>query len=88
MCSRVVNYYHICTDPGFVSHMICDTGLSERDQKIVRMLRQSSGNTLFFADTAGMPLKAFNEVLGNIHRRMMDELFRLALIGWRAENKK
>lgn len=88
MCTRVVNYYHICTDPNFAKHMIEEIGLSERDQKIAWTIRRSTGNAQFYADNVGMPLKAFNEALGNIHRRMMDELFRLALIGWRAERKK
>lgn len=88
MCSRVINYYQICTDPEFAHHMIEETGLSERDQEIAWTLRQSRGNTQYYADSVGMPLKTFNEALGNIHRRLMDELFRLALIGWRAEKNR
>lgn len=85
MCNRVISYYHQCIDPGFVKHMIDETGLSDRDKSIVRLMREYWADTQFYADSIGMPAKAFNEAVSGIHRRMMDELFRLALIGFRAE---
>ena len=85
MCPRTINYYQYCTDPEFAKHMIEETGLSERDQKIAWAFRRKSGNTQFYADLAGLPLKAFNAISASIHHRLMDELFRLALIGWRTE---
>ena len=85
MCNRVVSYYQACTDPAFAKHMIEEIGLSQRDQKIARNFRTYTGSTQLYADLIGMPMKAFNEACGYIHRRMMDELLRLALIGWRTE---
>lgn len=88
MYLRVVNYYQACTDPDFAHHMIEETGLSERDKKIAWSFRRTTGNSQYYADLAGLPIKAFNAVCAGIHRRMMDELLRLALIGWRAEKHK
>lgn len=85
MCNRVINYYQSCTDPDFARHMIEEIGLSERDMRIAWSFRRTTGNSQFYADLAGLPIKTFNAVCANIHRRMMDELLRLALIGWRAE---
>ena len=82
---RVVNYYQHAASAAFVRHMIEETGLSERDQEIAWRFRRETGNTQYYADLAGLPLKLFNEVAGNIHRREMDELFRLAQIGYAAE---
>ena len=84
---RVVNYYQHAASPAFARHMIEETGLSERDQEIAWRFRRETGNTAYYADMAGMPLKLFNEVAGNIHRREMDELLRLAQIGYAAEQK-
>ena len=84
---RVVNYYQHPCSPAFVHHMIEETGLSARDQEIAWRFRRETGNTAYYADLAGMPLKLFNEVSANINRREMDELFRLAQIGYAAEQK-
>lgn len=88
MCNRVVSYYQMPIDPGFVAHMINDTGLSQRDRDIVWSVRKHTGDTTFYADLAGLPKKMFCSIFGNINRRMMDELFRLALIGWRTETQR
>lgn len=82
---RVVNYYQHPLPPAFVRHMIEETGLSERDQEIAWNFRRETGNTQYYADLAGMPLKLFNEVAANINRREMSELFRLAQLGYAAE---
>lgn len=82
---RVVNHYQHPASPGLVRHMIEETGLSERDQELVCQLRRYTGDTTYYADMAGMPKKLYCEVLGNVNRRLMDELFRLAEIGYKAE---
>lgn len=87
MTGRALDYYQVITDPDFAEHMISETGLTESQQRIVRSFRTSTKDTQNYADEAGLPLKKFNAVSAGIHRRMMDELFRLALIGYRAEQK-
>ena len=85
---RVVNYYQYPVDPEFARHMVEEIGLSERDRELVRQLRTSTGDTTFYADLACMPKKQYCEVMGGIHRREMDELMRLAQIGFRTEKNK
>lgn len=85
MTNRVVNYYQFPCDPGFVAHMINETGLSERDRGIVKCLREHTAETQFYADTAGMPVKAYNDAAAHVHQRMMAELLRLAQLGLAAE---
>ena len=85
MKDRTVHYYQTPADPGFVRHMLDETGLSDRDRRIAWSFRLHTGNTQFYADLAGLPVKLFNEVSGRIHIRMVDELIRLAIIGWRCE---
>lgn len=87
MTDRVLRYYQYITDPAFVEHMVTETGLPDDKQQIVRDFRRYSADTEFYAQRAGLPLKRFNEVSAGIHRRMVDELLRLALIGWRAEQQ-
>ena len=82
---RVVNYYQHTASPGLVRHMIEETGLSERDQELVCQLRHNTGNTEYYADMACMPKKLYCEAIGNVSRRLVDELFRLAEIGYKAE---
>ena len=88
MTDRVLHYYHVITDPAFAKYMIEQTGLSPELQKIAWDFRRYQGSTDFFADRANLPLKRFNATAAGIHIRLMDELLRLALIGWRAENNK
>lgn len=86
MTDRVNRYYATPVDPAFARHMIEGIGLSSRDQELVRRLRTTIGDTQLFADMAGMGKKKYSQVMGNIHRREMDELLRLAQIGYRAEH--
>ena len=86
MTDRVNRYYATPVDPEFARHMIAEIGLSPRDQELVRRLRTTIGDTQLFADMAGMDRKKYSQVMGNIHRREMDELLRLAQIGYRAEH--
>lgn len=88
MTDRVLHYYHVITDPGFVRYMIEQTGLSPDLQRIAWDFRKHQGDTDFFAQRAGLPLKRFNATAAGIHVRLMDELLRLALIGWRAEQNR
>ena len=88
MTDRVLHYYHVITDPAFARYMIEQTGLSPELQKIAWDFRKFQGNTEFFADRAGLPAKRFNATAAGIHMRLMDELLRLALIGWRAEQNR
>lgn len=88
MTDRVLHYYHVITDPAFAKYMIEQTGLSPELQKIAWDFRRYQGSTDFFAGRANLPLKRFNATAAGIHIRLMDELLRLALIGWRAENNK
>ena len=85
MTSRVNAYYGHPARPEFVEHMITGIGLTERDQQLVRDLRSYDGDTQFFADLANMSSKQYSQVIGNIHRREMDELLRLAQIGFTTE---
>ena len=82
---RVVNYYQAALDPAFVRHMVEGIGLSHRDQELVWQLRRNTGDTAYYADLAGMHKKMYCDVIGNVHRREMDELLRLAQVGFRAE---
>lgn len=88
MTDRVLRYYQYITDPEFVEHMITETGLPEDKQAIVRDFRRYSAETEFYADRAGLPIKRFRDISAGIHRRMVDELLRLALIGWRYEKEQ
>lgn len=88
MIDRVLHYYHSITDPAFAAYMIEQTGLTPDQQKIAWSFRRDLGPTQYFADKARLPVKRFNDVAAGIHMRMMDELIRLALIGWRAEQNK
>lgn len=85
MIDRTLHYYQTITEPGFAKYMIEKTGLTEKQQNIAWDFRRYSGNTEFFAERAMMPVKRFNAVAAGIHMRMMDELIRLAVIGWKAE---
>lgn len=88
MTDRVLHYYHVITDPAFARYMIEQTGLSPELQRIAWDFRKYQAGTDFFADRAGLPLKRFNATAAGIHIRLMDELLRLALIGWRAEQNR
>lgn len=87
MHNRVVSYYQHPVAPDFARHMIEDIGLSDRDREIVRNLRKQTGDTQFYADLSGLPIKTYNEAAANVHRREMDELLRLAQIGYRLEKR-
>lgn len=87
MTDRVLHYYQTITDPEFARHMIEETGLNEFQQGIAWDFRETTGDTQFYADRAMLPVKRFNETAAGIHKRLMDELLRLALIGWRAEQQ-
>lgn len=88
MTDRVLHYYQAITDPAFAKYMIEQTGLSPQLQEIAWDFRNYQGDTDFFADRAQMPLKRFNATAAGIHIRLMDELLRLALIGWRTEQNR
>lgn len=88
MIDRVLHYYQTPTDPEFARYMIERTGLNPEQQAMVRDFRAYSGPTEFFAERAQLPLKRFNATAAAIHVRMVDELLRLALIGWRAEQNR
>lgn len=88
MTDRVLEYYQTPVPPDFETHMIEETGLNELQKKIVRSFRTFTGDTSFYASAAGLPLKRFNAISARIHIRMIDELFRLAIIGWRAEQSR
>ena len=88
MIDRTLHYYQAITDPDFAKYMIEETGLSEGQQRIAWDFRRYTGNTEFFAERAALPVKRFNAVAAGIHVRMVDELLRLALIGWRAEQNQ
>lgn len=85
MIDRTLHYYQTITDPEFAVHMIEDTGLNAAQQQIAWDFRKYTGDTEFYADRAKLPIKKFNAVAAQIHTRLMDELLRLALIGWRFE---
>lgn len=68
--------------------MIEQTGLNTEQQKMVRDLRRYSGDTQFFADMAGMPLKRYNATMANVNMRLESEILRLAQIGWAAEQNR
>ena len=81
---RVIQYYKFPVDPDFARHMIDDIGLSDRDRELAWDLRRKCGDTQFYADEADLPIKTYNEATGRIHRRMVEELIRLAQIGYKA----
>lgn len=85
MTERVVNYWQTPTRPGFASYMINQTGLNDKQQKMAWDLRNFTGDTMFYADRAGMPIKRYNDAIAGVDRHMMAELIRLAQIGWDAE---
>ena len=86
MTDRTLHYYQAIVDPKFVEHMITETGLNRDQQRIAWDFRRFSGDTGFYADRAQLPVKRFNAVAAGIHVRMMDELLRLAQIGWKTEH--
>lgn len=87
MTNRVNHYFQQPASPEFVRHMIEDTGFSAQDKEIVRDLRQYIGDTELHAQTVRLPVKLYNERVGKISVRLMDELFRLAQIGYLTEKK-
>lgn len=87
MTDRVLHYYQSITAPDFARHMIEETGLTKDQQRIAWDFRKFTGSTEFFAERARLPVKRFNAIAAGIHIRMVDELLRLALIGWRVENE-
>lgn len=88
MTDRALYYYQAITDPEFARYMIEQTGLSPEMQKIAWDFRRYRESTEFFANRADLPLKLFNAKAARMHMRLMDELLRLALIGWRAEQHR
>lgn len=88
MTDRVVNYYQTPVPPGFAKHMIEETGLNEKQRKMVQAWRNFTGDTDFYAEASGLPLKRYNAIAAKVHIRMVDELLRLAVIGWKTENKQ
>lgn len=87
MTERVLHYYQTITDPAFARHMIEETGLTDDQKKMAWDFRRKTGNTEFFAERAKLPVKRFNAVSAQIHMRMVDELIRLAQIGWKTEKQ-
>lgn len=87
MLSRTLHYYQTIVEPGFDKHMIEQTGLNDNQQKIAWTFRKLTGDTEFYAQRAGLPVKRFNAIAAEIHMRMVAELLRLAQIGWRAEKE-
>lgn len=88
MVIRTVHYYQTPVSPEFAKHMIEETGLSERDQKIAWTLRRKTGDTQYYADVLQMPVRQFNDAAAHVHMRMIDELIRLAQIGRQAERNE
>ena len=88
MIDRVLHYFQVPTAPGFARHMIERSGLNPEQQKLVWDLRNHSGNTQFFADRAQLPIKRYNATIAVICQRLVGELFRLAQIGWQAEQDR
>ena len=87
MLSRTLHYYQAIVEPGFDKHMIEQTGLNDKQQKIAWDFRKLTGDTDFYAQRADLPVKRFNAVAAEIHVRMVAELLRLAQIGWKTEKE-
>ena len=85
MTSRVNDYYGYPAPPDFVEHMITEIGLSQRDQQLVRDLREHYGDTQFFADLANMNKSQYSQAIGSVHRAEMRELLELAIIGYKSK---
>lgn len=85
--SRVNEYWHTPAPPEFADYIIGSTGLSPEDQQIARNYRAFYGDTQYFADLAGLPIKKFNQRSGDMHRRVMSALIPLAIEGWEARRK-
>lgn len=89
MLDRTVTYYKKPAPPGFVRHMFSETGLSYEDEQIAWAIRQElRGDTQHYADLAGMPKKLYSEHAAGVHKALMSELIRLAIIGWQTENQQ
>ena len=88
MTGRVNRYFQHPASPAFIRHMIHETGLCELDQKIVRNLREFSGDTELHAQAVGLTDKDYNRRTANLSIRLMDELFRLAQIGYEYESRR
>lgn len=86
MIDRVLSYYQSPVAPRFLKHMIEETGLTEKQQEMVRDLRTHDGDTAFFADLAGLPKKRYCATIAAVSQRLESELLRLAQIGYAAEN--
>lgn len=86
MIDRVLSYFQEPVSPAFLRHMIEGTGLTERQQQMVKDLREHDGDTAFFADLAGLPVKKYNAVIASVSMRLEKELLRLAQIGFETEN--
>lgn len=87
MTGRVNSYYQHPASPEFIHHMIEENGFCEQDKQIIRNLRECFGDTELHAQAAGLPIKVYNDRTASINKRMMDELFRLAEIGYKSEKR-
>ena len=85
MTGRVNRYFQHPASPDFVKHMVEENGFCEQDKLIIRHLREVSGDTALHAQAAGMTDKEYNRRAAAISIRMMDELFRLAQVGYEHE---
>lgn len=86
---RVYEYWREPVGKDFEHHMICETDLSEEDQKLCWDMRKGCyGNTEYYAEKAKMPVKLYTERVRHIFRRVMPELIRLAEIGYRYERSQ
>lgn len=87
MNGRVNRYYQHPASSDFVRYMIEDSGLCKLDQRIAWNLRNFSGDTALHAQAVGLPERDFNRRVANIGVHMVDELIRLAQIGYEAEKQ-
>ena len=84
---QIINDYYLDLYPKeFKEHF--REGLNEEYLSIFNSISTRKGNSQFHYDQTMIPAERFEKLLRKMVRAHIDELIRLALIGFRAENDR
>lgn len=86
MRSRINAIYHRPFPQDFYEHFRDHIGLTEEYKTIMDSLHEHQADSKFHYDNTMLPEAKFESYLKTLTDLQLSELFRLALIGFRAEN--
>lgn len=86
---QIINDYYLEPYPKeFLMHFRNDFGLNEEYQRIFDSITTKKGDSVFHQEETMIPAERFEKMTRKMVRIHVDEMIRLALIGYKNEQKK